>query len=85
MYGEAQKQTVTEQQPSEVWYHQQHNVAQNQEDHGNPIRSANSLDSLDCVSNSIQQARANSINHAPQEQIFASPQMLRINRSNSVR
>jgi hypothetical protein len=34
MYGEAQKQTVPDQQPSEVWYHQQHNVAQNQEQHG---------------------------------------------------
>jgi len=51
---------------------------------GNAIRAANSLDSLDCVTNSIQQARANSINQAHQEPVFASPQMLRINRSNSV-
>ena len=52
---------------------------------GSALRTANSLDSLNCVSNSIQQARANSINHAQQDQVFASPLMQRINRSNSVR
>ena len=62
------------------------------------MRAANSLDSLDVVTNSIQQARANSLQRgggvgggkcsAKSEynmQCFASPQLLRINRSNSMR
>ena len=58
----------------------------------NQIRAANSLDSLDCVTSSIQQARANSLQrgqdqqqHQQQQQCYASPQLQRINRSNSMR
>ena len=55
------------------------------------MRLANSLDSLDCVTNSIQQARANSWARARAgdmqgaDQCYGSPQLLRINRSNSMR
>ena len=55
------------------------------------MRAANSLDSLDVVTNSIQHARANSLQRAgggqggQTIQCFASPQLLRINRSNSMR
>ena len=51
------------------------------------MRTANSLDSLDCVTSSIQQARASSAQRAGegQDQFPASPQLLRINRSNSMR
>ena len=55
------------------------------------MRLANSLDSLDCVTNSIQQARANSWARARAgdmqgaDQVYGSPQLLRINRSNSMR
>ena len=56
------------------------------------MRAANSLDSLDVVTNSIQQARANSLQRGGRGgqggqtlQCFASPQLLRINRSNSMR
>ena len=53
------------------------------------MRTANSLDSLDCVTSSIQQARASSLQRQAdrdrQEQWTASPQLLRINRSNSMR
>ena len=58
----------------------------------NKMRAANSLDSLDVVTNSIQQARANSLQRGQcpgksdyNLQCFASPQLLRINRSNSMR
>ena len=54
----------------------------------NQIRAANSLDSLDCVTSSIQQARANSLQRGQdqqQQQCYASPQLQRINRSNSMR
>jgi len=57
---------------------------------GKGIRGANSLDSLDTVTNSIQQARANSIQRveearrSEEERVGASPRLLRINRSNSV-
>ena len=55
------------------------------------MRLANSLDSLDCVTNSIQQARANSWARARAgdmqgaDQCYGSPQLLRINRSNYMR
>ena len=56
------------------------------------MRTANSLASLDCVTSSIQQARASSLQRQAdreardrQEQWTASPQLIRINRSNSMR
>ena len=52
------------------------------------MRTANSLDSLDCVTSSIQQARASSLQRREDStcvQWTASPQLVRINRSNSMR
>ena len=49
------------------------------------MRTANSLDSLDTVTSSIQQARASSLQRQTDQWTTASPQLLRINRSNSMR
>lgn len=51
------------------------------------MRTANSLDSLDTVTSSIQQARASSLQRQTDQWTAsgASPQLLRINRSNSMR